>query len=179
MNNKTPLSVHCVGCTKLFKRLSTHHPQNAGCAAHYYCGHTSTAHKELAWTPTLLNDRNFLRDATSSTCLHLRSSSSSCGLPPVRKSVIVGDNNKLNVNEVDDDFVVNGDDDNFVAFEDNDPVVPIDQDALENEEDKCQADHSVLNSYGILLKLQSNPLGLERFLGRRRSKFSYCSSSGI
>jgi hypothetical protein len=26
-------------------------------------------------------------------------------LPPDRKSVIVGDNNKLNVNEVDDDFV--------------------------------------------------------------------------
>ncbi len=88
---------------------------------------------------------------------------SRCGLPPARKSVIVGDNNKLNVNEVDDDFVVDGDDDNFVAFEDNHPDVPIDQDALENEEDECQADHSVFNSYEKLLKLRSNPLALERF----------------
>ena len=73
------------------------------------------------------------------------------------------DNNKLNVNEVNNDFVVDGDDHHFVAFEDNDPDVPIDQDALENEEDKCEADHSVFNSYEKLLKLQSNPLGLERF----------------
>ncbi len=38
---------------------------------------------------TLLNDRNFLREATSSTCLNLTSSLSRCGLPPVRKSEIV------------------------------------------------------------------------------------------
>jgi hypothetical protein len=165
MFNKTPSSVHCIGCTKLFKRLSTHLAQNAGCAARYYCGHTSTAHKESATTPTILNDRNYLREeATSSTCLNLRSSLSRCGLPQVRKSVIVGDNNKLNVNEVDDDFVVDGDDDNFVAFGDNHPNVPIDQDALGNEEeDECQADHSVFNSYEKLLKLQSDSLGLERF----------------
>jgi hypothetical protein len=106
MNNKTPLSVQCVGCTKLFKRHSTHLAQNVGCAAHYNCGHTSTAHKESATTPTILNDRDYLREeATFSTCLNLRSSLSRCGLPPDRKSVIVGDNNKLNVNEVDDDFV--------------------------------------------------------------------------
>ena len=164
MNNKTPSSVHCVGCTKLFKRLSTHLAQNAGCAAHYYdCGHISTAHKELARTPTLLNDRNFLREATSSTCLNFRSSLSRCGLPSVRKSVIFGDNNKLNVNEVNADFVVDGDDDNFIAFEENDPDIPIDQDLLENEEDECQAVHSVFNSNEKLLKLRSNPLGLERF----------------
>ena len=164
MNNKAPSSVHCVGCTKLFKRLSTHIAQNAGCAAHYNCGHTSTAHKESARTPTLLNDRNFLREAASSTCLNYRSSSSRCGLQPVRKSVIVGDNNKLNVNEVNNDFVVDGDDDNFIAFADNDPDIPIDQDVLENEEDtECQADHSVFDSYKKLLKLRSNPLGLERF----------------
>jgi hypothetical protein len=100
---------------KIIQEASTHLAQNAGCAAHYYCGHTSTAHKESATTPTILNDRHYLREeATSSTCLNLRSSLSRCGLSPVRKSVIVGGNNKLNVNEVDDDFVVDGDDDNFV-----------------------------------------------------------------
>ena len=48
---------------------------------------------------------------------------------------IDGNNNTLNVNEVDDDFVVDGDDDNynFVAFEDNHPDVPIDQDALKTK----------------------------------------------
>jgi hypothetical protein len=169
MNNKAMLSVHCVGCTKLFKRLSTHLAQNAGCAAHYYCGHTSTAHNESATTPIIPNNSNFLREATSSTCLNLRSSSSHCGLLPVRKCVIVGDN-KLrvrNVNEVNDDFVVDGDD-NFVAFEDNHPDVPVDHDVLENEEDKCQADHSVFDSYEKLLKLRSNPLGLERFSREER-----------
>ncbi len=67
------------------------------------------------------------------------------------------------MNEVDDDFVVDGDDDNFVALEDNHRNIPIDQDAFENEGDKCQADHSVFHSYEKLLKLRSNPLGLERF----------------
>jgi hypothetical protein len=149
MNNKTLLSVHCVGCTKLFKRLSTHLAQNAGCAVHHYCGHTSTApHKEWATTPTIPNDKKILRETTSSTCLNFMSSSSRCGLPPERKSAIVGDHNlsARNVNEVDDDFVVDGRNDNFIAFEENHPDVPIDQDALENEEDKCQADHSVCNS---------------------------------
>ena len=61
-------------------------------------------------------------------------------------------------------WLVDGDDGNFVAFEDdNHPDIPIDQDALENKEGACQADHSIFNSYEKLLKLQSNLLGLERF----------------
>ncbi len=67
------------------------------------------------------------------------------------------------MNEVNDDFVVDGDDDDFVAFEDNHPDVSIDQDALNNGEEECQADHSVFNSYEKLLTLQSSPLGLEHF----------------
>jgi hypothetical protein len=136
MNNKTLSSVYCVGCTKLFKRLSTHLAQDARCAPHYYCGHTSKAsHKESVKTPTIPNDRNFLREATSSTCLNLSFSSSCCGSPPVRKTEIFGDNNLhvRNVHELDDDFVVDADDSNFVAFEDNHPDVPIDQDALKTK----------------------------------------------
>jgi hypothetical protein len=97
-------------------------------------------------------------------------------LLPVRKSVIVGDNKLCvqNVNEVNDDFVVDGDDDNFVAFEDNHPNVPVDQDLMQKTNVK-------------LITLSLIPMGkcrscdqtlsvLSVFLGRRRSKLSYCCS---
>jgi hypothetical protein len=51
-----------------------------------------------------------------------------------------------NVNEVDDDFLVDGDDDNFVALEEYHCNIPIDQDAFENKGDECQADHSLFHS---------------------------------
>ncbi|KAI2491351.1 transposition [Fragilaria crotonensis] len=56
----------------------------------------------------------------------------------------------------EDDFVVDNDDASNYGRVD-------DQDVLESEEEKCQADHSVFDLYEKLFKLRSNPLGLERF----------------
>jgi hypothetical protein len=53
------------------------------------------------------------------------------------------------------------------------------EDALESEEEGSQPDRSVVDIFEKLFLLRSNPLGLERFLARRRSKLSYCSSLGI
>ncbi|KAI2511195.1 hypothetical protein MHU86_3160 [Fragilaria crotonensis] len=159
-NDKMSSFVRCVGCTKSFKRLSTHLAQNAVCAAHYYGSHISTACDKVATNPSITNDGgSSFQQEVANTRLNSRSSSRRPALLPTRESVIEGDNELHigNANKVDDNFVVD-DDDDFVhsSFEDNHPDVP-------SEEEEGHADHSVFDLYEKLFKLRSNPLGLERF----------------
>ena len=93
------------------------------------------------------------------TCRHLKLSSfSSRG---VKESAATSGevDNKLHVedvNEFEDDFIVDDDDFNSSHADD--------QDFSESEDvEDCQADHSVFDLYEKMLKLRSNPLGLERF----------------
>ena len=164
-NKEMSSLVQCVGCSKSFKRLSTHLAQNAGCAAHYHNrGHINTAahnkHNKSATIPTIPNDGNHFQQAVANTRLNSRFVSSRPALLPIRESVIAGDNEPHvgNVNEVDGNIVVD-DDDDFVpaSFDDDHPDVP------SEEEEEGHADHSVFELYEKLFKLRSNPLGLERF----------------
>ena len=106
--------VRCVGCTKSFKRLSTHLAQNAVCAAHYYGSHISTACDKVATNPSIANDGgSSFQQEVANTRLNSRSSSRHPALLPIRESVIEEDNELHigNANDVDDNFVVDDDDD--------------------------------------------------------------------
>jgi hypothetical protein len=121
-----------------------------------------------------LNTSHVSEGATCSR-LNVSSSSSRRLLLGKESGTIFGeaDNNELHVEDVnkfEDNFVVNDD-----AFPN---VHGDDQDVSESDKEECQADLSVLDLNEKLFKLRSNPFDLEHFLGKRRSKLSYCNSYG-
>jgi hypothetical protein len=100
-----------LGCTKSFKRLSTHVAQNAVCGAHY----TATEHKSALPIP---NDIHLSTNVPQRFGARLNVSSRSLhgGLNPTRESAISVDELPVATenHEVSDDFAV--DDDNNVVF---------------------------------------------------------------
>jgi len=142
--------------------------------------HVITVHDKSAATILSVPNNDHLNtshvlEGANRSCLNV-SSSSSCRLLLGKESVtIFGEaDNELHVEDV------NKFEDNFVVDDDAFPNVRADdQDVSERDMEECQADHSVLDLYEKLFKLRSNPFGLEHFLGKRRSKLSYCNSYAI
>ena len=82
LSPQTSASDCCVGCKKAFKRHSTHLAQNAQRVSYYKAPHDKIS---VATKNTITNDSHanitssHVSQGATQSCLHLRSSSSSCG----------------------------------------------------------------------------------------------------
>jgi hypothetical protein len=165
----------CVGCQQPFKRLATHLAQNAGCASHYSANDKSAAAISTISNDGHVNTSNVSQGATRS-CLNWSLTSSSRGLLSVKESgAISGEvNDELrveDVNEFEDDFV--GDDDLPTTF-----TLMIRMFHKVKRRNVKQTTASSICMRRCLSCDQTRSV-LSVFLGRGRSKLSYCSSYRI